>query len=826
MKLNRLASAMAACALLSLATPWNTTQAANHNLSQVAGAVVNNHEWVDLTINVDWDYSTNVKHFNDNSQTLDKAYIHDKVKQMARSVFVMTNGRHKLRNVYVFNKREFGDNVDIQLINKEGRAYASGFSGFGFEGFSTYNFLGMNQAETGQPANVQNENFLGQVVAHELGHYFYGFADEYVEAGKAVSAESPGSPAGTDNARDTIMNNHESFARLSTAADYIGSVDTAQGRVYKLGSNNQGASAWETLIRNPQQDSDVAKGDGGHSGRRKWFAAFQGLEVPNISSLKSNAAANAADVTGYDTEFKIIFKSGSAVEAWNSAGRIELQTPAPSKQRKVILIDRTLPQATLSEAITAAQGLLAQAKNDYSNKPVAYAVVVRPAQSGLNLPTALSTSESDLTALRSALTGITPASEGAFDLSQGFSDVRTNLLVNQDNSAFVDSLEVITRQGATAAPTLGDTARQAKIALNVVGLKLPPAAPAPAPAPVANTVPLADAAKASGGDYNAAKSGSEALRDLSKAANAIQGKVLDLIDAETADALAANGSKKFDFYKSAAQYDGNVVLTFYFDPADASKLSFLVGKKGSTLVNPAGTEGFVRDDANGTVSITLGNALTAGSFEEWEAEVRSTSAMTDGMVFEVSSDASTATNPISLGMNLMGGSAAATTNPVITARFGGRLPIRGGDLKVNVLRTSDGAAVLQDVTMVDDGTGADERANDGVYSVSLANLLPAGDYVATVLASTTPGTSKFNPNQIQAFGGSSAAAEITIADEIQRLAELDFTLAPGARGVKADATGTASSGGGGCTAVPGQADTTLPALVLGAAVWVAWRRRK
>jgi hypothetical protein len=166
---------------------------------------------------------------------------------------------------------------------------------------------------------------------------------------------------------------------------------------------------------------------------------------------------------------------------------------------------------------------------------------------------------------------------------------------------------------------------------------------------------------------------------------------------------------------------------------------------------------------------------------------------------------------------------------VITARFGGRQPIRGGQIKVNVVRASDGVPVLQDVAMLDDGAGADERANDGIYTLSLAGRLVAGDYVAVVEASTVPGTSTFNPNQIQAFGGAGQAAETTIADEIQRLAELDFTVEAGALGVVPGTTGTNApdtSSGGGCTAMPGQRDASLPLLVMGVAGWLAYRRRK
>lgn len=815
---------MAACALIALAAPFNATHAANHTLSKTADVFQNGYEWVDLTVNVDWDYTAGVKHFSDNTETVDKTYIKNQIAQLACSVFVMTNGRHKLRNVYVFNKKEFGENVDIQMLNREGRAYASGFSGFGYEGFSTFNFMGMNNAPQGDPPNVIKEAFLGQVIAHELGHYFYGFADEYREDGKAADPSNPGAPVGADTPLNTIMNNHESFARLSTQADYSASTQTAQGRVYATGSNNAGASAWETLIRNPQQDSSVAISDNGHNGRRKWFAAFKDMTAPPaIASLKSDSSASSADITGYDSELKIIFKNGANAETWNSSGPVAA-TSRTVKQRKVILIDRTLPTATLNEAKSAAQAMLAQAAREFASNPVDYGVVVRPVQAGLSLRTTLTSTVGDINALRSSLAGITAASSGTLNLQTAYSDVRTSFLTPVDDNPVIDSIEIITRQGATAPAAVGATARKDKVALNIVGLRLPVAIPAPEEEAQENPESLSEVAEASGGEYNSAKTGAEAYRELRRSANTTQGKVFNLIDVDASEALTtSNLSKKFVFYKSAQQYDGNLVITWFYDPADASKLSFFFGRKNTTLSNATTGTGYTRDDANGTVSVIVPNSLASGAFEEWEAEARATSATTEGVDFEVASDASTASNPISLGVNLVGGDNSSLSAPVITARFGGRLPIRAGEVKVNVYRASDASLVLQDITMTDDGTGADERANDGIYTIGLTDQLPAGDFVAVIEASTVPSTSRFNPNQIQSFGNNASSQEVVIDDEIQRLAELEFTLDADASGVTPD---TGGGGGGGCTVSQGQNDTSLILLVLSAALWQLWLLRR
>jgi hypothetical protein len=348
-------------------------------------------------------------------------------------------------------------------------------------------------------------------------------------------------------------------------------------------------------------------------------------------------------------------------------------------------------------------------------------------------------------------------------------------------------------------------------------------------------VSLARLAKQSGGEFNAAKTGAEATRDLIKAADALSGKVFNLIDADSADALAAGGSKTITFYQSKKVYDGDTHITLYVDPADVDKVSVsygaTAGMSSQATFNSANAEGLTVDRANGRLNLVVPNNVTTdGGFRQLQVTVNATTAMSDGFDVEVSGEAATATNPISLGVSAVGGEKTAATNPVLLARFGGNQPIRGGQVKVTVQRASDGVTVLSDVVMLDDGVGADERANDGVYTLSLQGKLPAGDYVAHVEALTIPGTSAFNPNQIRADANAPARPETVIQDDIQRQSEVEFSLEDGAKGVNASGSttnaGNGNSGGGGCTALPGQTDVSLIGLVLGAAGWSAWRRRK
>ena len=127
-----------AAALVLLSAP--PALAANNPLSTVTAVEVLNGQRVqffDLTVNVDWDYDdandpkrvqlgTGSNRGGGRPATvLDRIYIQNLVEQTARTLFVMTNGHHRLRNVYVFKNSKFGDNVDIRVLNVPGRANAS-----------------------------------------------------------------------------------------------------------------------------------------------------------------------------------------------------------------------------------------------------------------------------------------------------------------------------------------------------------------------------------------------------------------------------------------------------------------------------------------------------------------------------------------------------------------------------------------------------------------------------------------------------------------------------------------------------------------------------
>ena len=106
------------------------------------------------------------------------------------------------------------------------------------------------------------------------------------------------------------------------------------------------------------------------------------------------------------------------------------------------------------------------------------------------------------------------------------------------------------------------------------------------------------------------------------------------------------------------------------------------------------------------------------------------------------------------------------------------------------------------------GVNGDSRANDGIYTLSLSNQLPAGSYFAAVTA-VTSSESKFNPVQIFQSSATPAPGAFAVGSPIERSAEAEFDLEAGATGVGLLA---GVKGSGGCT-VGGGSDTGLLALL-------------
>ena len=775
---------VAAALMVAFATPMAPVAVAgNHPLSAVADV-----NTLDYVVNVDWDFDSPPTQVSNPSQVLDRAYITSVLRTMAQAKFTMTEGRHRVGTVYVYRNGLFGNNVDIRLLNTDGRSSAS-ISGWTVRNLTSFNHLAMDK-------NPETIDQVGKVVTHELGHYTYGLFDEYREDGKALNPADPGGPSGIDTPKDTIMNNHLNFVSLSTPADYTDATarKTAQARV--MGTNGVGGSAWEMLARTPDKDPVAAQSQG-----RTFFEAFRGMDPATLTLTKP--------VTGFDAKLNVVFVANPVF-------------------RDVILVDRTLPQERFDALVQAAKSMVAQAKDN-----TRYAILAYPAAAadGLVLGYTANSIEGKQ-ALNAALDGLKPEPTGSFDSSAAFTRARA-LIDTERQPGDPATIHLLTGNEAVVLQQTVTEVRAARVAVNPLALTGGTTEQAQRRrnfesrnAVGGTTLKLSELASLTGGSYNTAKNGSDAAKDALKAVNETHADPYAPIVFDLSDPLKAGAVFNSSFRVASGASDGEVSISLYFDPADAAKLAF-------ALVSPAGTVyapgqlpagiGYDIDATEGVAEFTLATDL-AGRVGQWTVRATASATTTDGVGVDVAG-----LTRVALNAQVLGGAAGALSDPVLTAVLGGDKRIKGATVTAAVFDTN-GNLVLDNLTLRDDGVAPDARAGDGQYSLSLGGKLKAGDYFVVVHSQT-------NADSRTASLGTlvkGTRAEEQTVEVFERVAEADFVLEATAAGVvpatpPAPTTPTTpaptDSGSGGCTVNPGGKDAGLLLLLAAALAGGLLRRR-
>lgn len=761
-----------------------TSYAANHPLTGVA---TNDIQTVDYVVNVDWDYDSPPTQFNNPAQLLDRSYITSVVRVMAQSVFTMTEGRHRIGNVFVYRNKQFGNNVNIQLINKDGRANGS-WAGWGSRDASTFNYTSFSK-------NAESVNDLGKTIAHELGHYTYGLLDEYVEAGSPLKASDPGAPSQSDNPKNSIMNNHLNFLSLSTPTDYAdaGQRQTAQARVMGTPGALTSGSAWETLTRLPANDPEAAK-----SANRTFFEAFRGIDPATLKLTQP--------VTGFDAKLSMVF------------------VPAPVF-RDVIVVDRTLSEERFAELMQAAKAMIAKAGADTQ-----FAILASPALGAepvLNYTPA--TIEGKKT-LEKALTALSTTTTGTFDSLSAFTE-GYKLVATARQPGDMVTFHLLTGTETSLPAEVASSARLAKIIVNPLGLAGGDAVQqqtlrsrAVAGSASGSAISLTQLAHQTGGSYNAAKTGAEAAKEVIRASKEAHSETYGIIKFDQADKLAANGQFSSKFSIASGSTDGDIAAEITFDPADSAKLQWrLISPNGTAYTSTTLPDGIVfeSDAEEGVVSFSISAGL-ANRVGEWTVQATANAATLEGVGVEISSNART-----TLSAALIGGTAGAATRPILQAVLGGEQRIKGAIVTADVY-AADGSLALANIVLSDDGISPDTRAGDGQYAADLSGKLSAGEYTVVLSAQTN---SDSRTASLGSLVKGTRAEELPV-ETLTRMTEASFTLETGATGVSAEpntststTSGSSSSGGGGCTVNPDGRDAGLLVMLFSALVGWGLRRR-
>ena len=706
-------------------------------------------ETFDFVANADWDYDANPP-FKSSvgpaiGQTLDRNYITAAMTQLAKSTFTMTEGRHRVGTVYVYPSNRFGNKVDIKMVGLiAGRSNANVSRYRVGAGVST-NYLG------------DTPESLGRVMAHENGHYVYGLFDEYREVGKLANPNDVSDPADGDTPRNTLMNNQDEFASLSTTADNAGAeVTTAHKRFFK------GASAWEVLSRSSDPEDQQSYG------LRTAYPTLRGFNPASPSDL-------ARPITGWDGAFKVVFVTDPLDSTTYVISRVVRPDQLPAVKNAVAESIRKITLGPKAVATVWTYG---------GNNGVAQQVY------RAFLPT-----ETERTAALAAIEAITvDTTPGSLETTLGAILDEINGLYTSNGITLGDGITVNVFANAedNISVATRDRVRQLRVAINanlITDNGIQPGSSAKRavqPADLAQkamrakvtagTVTLAQLSHASGGNYTDANKAAALTAGAVKAQATSVGSLEATLSVDQVDTLAAGA--KFELKTPVlAKTDGKLTFNAYWgNDSDSGKLRFELTAPDGTKYTPTnplvnqtlGASGqikYVMDADSANASFEVGSTIT-GKNGVWTSTVTATSAIASSIEQDVIADSALRAevevqrdgtpSPV---LTVLVSSNRAVINAVATAR----------------IYDADGALKLTK-TLLDTGTGGDARAGDGTYSTSLSGQLAAGQYDVVITVTQGANGSQFSTNGLTVKGVN--ALPEPLGGAFSRVADTFLTVAP------------------------------------------------
>jgi hypothetical protein len=172
------------------------------------------------------------------------------IQHMADSVFEATDGGHRLRNVYIYQKGKAASFADV-VWSRRGHPHVPLKGGVGMPGghINMYDIFKDGAGAGTDYDMLADEEGSGYTLSHEMGHYFYGLYDEY----KLQATDETVKPAIMNRQWNAKGGNYK-WLNMSIAhqtnnptGPYVNTKKTAQHRAF-------GESCWETLARTTTAD--------------------------------------------------------------------------------------------------------------------------------------------------------------------------------------------------------------------------------------------------------------------------------------------------------------------------------------------------------------------------------------------------------------------------------------------------------------------------------------------------------------------------------------------------------------------------------------------
>ncbi len=725
-----LASALAACFFAPMG------QGANHPLSALTHDAAAGQSRVEFVANVDWDFDSEAPgpfsglhptRPGETAQiTLDRAYLDGAFQQMARSLYIMTDGRHRVEKIIVYKNSLYGSNVDIRIRKGCGRSNAS-LGGWGNTGERTQNYALWGECDPAKGAMiVETADSLGQVLAHEQGHYLYALYDEYVEAGAPVDPQRPGFPAESDVARNSIMNNQYLFPFFSRPVDYMsGDYDrTAHGRVYRV-------SAWETLTRPVEQDPASARGNG-----RQFFEAFRGVDA-NIPRF-AGAAPDLVNAPPAD---------------WRAPEILYVSQP---RETDVLLINLAQPASALAAGIDAAQQFVRSLPVGSRVQLLSY-----DASGVVSERAPLQVLDENVRGAMVAQLGSLAAGEASEATGAALENVLNRLRSVDRNPGDTLYLRLYTSGDAAVATAVVEAYRQLRVGVSVNALRVAEAA---GEGQTAGRASLGALARGTGGDFVSSANPAALTTAARKQASATAQTEIVATRQHSFDPLRVGERQSLSF--SLGAHEEEAVILLAFDEGDMERAEIELRAPDGSVLRWSAKEPTPLSEGR------LAELLEVEVDPESEALLVGIPADQDGWrgawtlglgatgeAMRASPElAVLAESALILESELMGVDEGEPFHPVLRASLTKDKAVTGASVEARITAWSGWDEVRAEyrVPLADSGMPAhcDALPNDGIYSACLDAYVQAkGDYDIRIFAHAADGQARLRDGGVFARPG-------------------------------------------------------------------------
>ena len=753
--------------------------AALHPLSTLQHNTATKVSDLDITISVGWNPG-DVVTASTAPRGLTTAEMEAEVRKYAASLYGMTNGLHRLRNVFIYKNSKSVARADISYSGSNGRATGS------VAGWQVPN----HQITMYTFYQNKMDGYQGAVMGHESGHYIYGLLDEYKNVGGQTIKELTDAkilymPSSEDDeAQNSIMSNHITYPNwFSTAEGYTGPdtlKKTAQYRIY-------GKSIWDTLTSDPLKDPK----DKDIWWERQWFDAFNGIDpVTKNTNLK---ATQDTALAGYDGALKIVW----ADEPVLNLVLLDSNMPAAlwrEAQEGAGTLAAHIPLNTYLQVLSGSSIGVARTKlADENSRKALVTQAVKVTQSGaVTLTASLEAAIAQIKAYRAAIT------------SPQYSVIHLLTAANQQlPAAILNSLrannvilKVIYREAIGVAKSAAKRSVPKAVAASAASL------------PDTEQVYLSQICRSTSGSFTTVLSGAQMENEAAKAASEGNGTEVAIVASSAKSTLGTD--EKLELKFKLGYEDTAPEITLASAEQDFVNLVPTLTAPDKTVITAASRVAgitFTKDEENSSWKFTIDPIAYSDVKGLWTATL-------------------TATAPVNNGVDIM----AVTTSLLLMQIDVNQLRERGNLLEVTLKKDRPIllAAVRVDiydeseklirsgVLLSDDGTNGDRRPNDGIYTVALNDLQP-GEYLFKVTADDNGGKAILSDSGTF-FSAGKAATPDQLTGDFQRSGGATFAVA---------ASPSSGGGGGGCAiGSGGSRDLLLLLMCIFPLLYVAVPRRR